>query len=101
MQHHSPIPFTEFFLYCPPGLDPSASEVAGLSPNMLPCAAPRFFADALAKRDLGFALLNKSVFCSMNEQTPMMYYSLPNLLVAIGAQLGCARAHDVVGGGDV
>jgi hypothetical protein len=77
------------------------SEVVGFSPNRLPCPAPRFLADVFAKRDLGFALFTNKQSAIIDRQGKIRYYSLSNLFAAICAQLGRARAHDVVGWRDV
>lgn len=68
---------------------------------MLPDPAAKFLAEALAKRDLGLALSRESARRSDEGQTPVWDCLLPNLLAPIGAQLGSARAHYVVGRRDI
>lgn len=68
-------------------------------PNRLELPPWRVFAEVFAKRDFGLALV--WMLESILGMEKRMCYLLSNLLVAVCAELGCAWAHDGVGGRDV
>lgn len=62
---------------------------------------PRFLLDVFAKRDFGLALENNWHEGFNDEEHQALCDLLSNLLAPVGAQLGSAGAHDVVGRRDI